>query len=1390
MPSSKNFSLRLCCSLALAVALLVAPSLSLSARAQTTVTGAFLGTVSEQGTTKFISDARVEIRNMDTGVRYVRRTDASGRFYLAALPPGNYRITVEAPNYETRSVLQVLYTLRDNTVVPVPVELTPLPSLATHTPAEPVAPPTPVRPRTSRSPEPTRSPVERTGPPVVSPQPAPAPQPVPPAITNGDEEIEEVAEGPNRTDGRRGGAFAEEEVSTLPLGAVTLVRTFDELALLLPGVTLPPYTSGNVAGPGVGAGVGSAGQFAVNGMPPRTNNFTVDGSDNNDEDIGVRRQGFLSLVPQPIESIREYQVITLLAPAQFGRNIGAQVNAISKSGGNQVHGTAFGFLSSSRLNARNFFDTTNGNNLSPLVAGNNQSVFLESRTRNPDGSFSTVAGSRQPLLTRNGSGDEDSFTLGQFGFVLGGPIVKNNLFFFVSAERQVLNASQEASFAVPTVEQRGFDNSGATGLFRDRFNIVNPPGGNVVNPLPTPIRLENQSLYGAAIFSLFPFPNNPQGVYGANTFTQVLPASGRGIIASGKLDYSGTPEMFGGRIQSFTARYNFTGDERDVPAAGGALRSSLRPQVHTQNISTFLNSELSSPTSSNPLFNQLRLSYGRTRLNINAAPGTSLLLDSPLIQNITLPPSAGVANTGAITFATRSDALNTSQVTGPLGQVIIGGFSPVGVDPFNFPQNRINNTYQIADTVTYRTGATSYAFGTDIRRTELNSTVPRDYRAQATFFGLPLVQSNPVLGGVTQINAERLRSQFADTPYLSPLLFAAAGQPTGYYQSLTNFGDIEGAANIGLRYYQLNFFGQEEVRLLPNLSISLGVRYEYNTPAREMNNRIESTFQNINPNLDPGLLSSLIGGRTQIYEPDRNNIAPRLGIAWAPNIFGPDRTTVFRGGFGVYYDQILGSVVSQSRNLPPAFLPINFGAPIAINPTQIDPALGLPISATGLPLFFRPPTSPNQGTLLLLQPATGPCIFISTILTPGCVIPPSDTTRPRPIPILQPGTLNTINPQISGDQAALRAFINALSELYPRSFAFTVPSRRLEMPMAYHYSYTVEQQVGDNTFLSFAYAGTLGRNLLSFKTPRGGGNKSILISRIEPTRDPNAATSGGFVGNSSQCPNTPGLVVGPSGCPGPQIRGQVLPFGLFPLGNPRIGVFNQIETTGESRYDSFQFQARGRFTRRLQYQAAYTFSKSFDEVSDVFDVAGAFALPQNGVTLQGERARSNFDVPHRLSYNLIWDVPGFSKFQIASTGQFQSGQPYTINTIQDVNADGNLTDRLNTRQGLIITGDRQQPIQIAPGTGINDLVAPFGFDGAVRRNDFRAGNFMLVNLAVVKGFSFFENQELALRMEVFNLTNRANFGIPVRFLEAPGFGNATDTVTPGRRLQFALKYSF
>lgn len=261
-------------------------------------------------------------------------------------------------------------------------------------------------------------------------------------------------------------------------------------------------------------------------------------------------------------------MITLLAPAQFGRNIGAQVNAVSKSGGNETHGMLYGMINSSQLNARNFFDTQFGNTSRALRAGGKP-----------------VLRNGAPLIVTNQSGGEDSFTLTQGGFVMGGPLAPaqpgkgRSMFYFISAEGQVTNATKEASFAVPTVEERGIFGSGATGLSRDPFS------GDQIVAFPATIS-------GDAVFSLYPFTNNPDGIYGRNTFTQALPADGEGKNLSGKVDGN---FLIGKRTQSITSRYNFTDDWRDISVVGGAIFSTIRPRIRTQNFSNFLNSEIGGP---------------------------------------------------------------------------------------------------------------------------------------------------------------------------------------------------------------------------------------------------------------------------------------------------------------------------------------------------------------------------------------------------------------------------------------------------------------------------------------------------------------------------------------------------------------------------------------------------------------------------------------------------------------------------------------------------------------------------------------------------------------------------------------------------------------------------
>jgi hypothetical protein len=1262
--------------------------------AQDTVTGAFEGTVTNSQTGALIANANAQIINQQTNLVITKRTDSRGRFYQGLLNPGVYTIRVSAPGFETKEVVQRLFITRTGEVVPVPVQLDPVAVVGT---------------------------------------PRPTPTPVGSVSTSISARDTDVRAEVNTIDARRSGAFTEEEASTLPLGGTTLTRTFDELALLLAGVAPPPQTIGNGAGPGIGAGVGSAGQFAVNGLRSRGNNFTVDGSDNNDEDIGVRRQGFLALVPQSIESIKEYQAITLLAPAQFGRNIGAQVNAVSKSGGNETHGTIYGFFNSSQLNARDFFDTKNGNSVTPLRSGNLPVIAASQFTADftgPNATFKFLPVNGHPLTARNFSGGEDSFTLGQGGFVLGGPLVPDKVFYFISAEGYLLNATKEASFAVPTLSQRGAFGTGATGIFRDPF--TDTPEFSI----PT-------TTEGDAIFSLFPFPNNANGVYGPNTFTQLLPASAQGKILSGKYDQN---FKFGSRQQSVTGRYNFTDDWRNIPVTGGALFSTLRPRVRTQNFSFFFNSEVSGPDSSTLIFNQVRLSYGRTRLHFedvhdrdflissNDFPNEPFLLNAPLLTNVTLPSidrvnDRIVANTGPVLFRTGG---STEELLGPVGQVIIAGFSPVGVDVFNFPQKRVNNTYQFADQLTLRMGSHSFTVGTDNRRTELNSNLPRNFRPLITFNGAP------------EVGLDANDDFVFTNRFVQPVDLAAAAAASGFFQTLTGGSD----AAINLRFYQFNFYGQDEWRIRQNLSLSYGLRYEYNSPAREVNRRVESSFNDPALQLVPGL-SRFIAGRTRVYEPDRNNFAPRVGLAYAPNIFGRGQTTVLRVGYGLFYDQILGAVVSQSRNVFPRFVTVNLAG--GLGNVFFDPDI-----------FVVP--------LGLLNPASNPDFVL-------------------------PGTLNRLNP--ANTLASQITLINCIASAGGGNCPFensdfflpsasgvevTLPARRLQMPNAHHYSFSLEQQITPDLVFSAAFIGTLGRNLIRFTTPNLGSNAILLPVHFEVPLD--LSFQPRFFGVAVQ--------------PGTRITKDGDFIGGRPI--PTVGGVNIFETSANSRYDALQLEVRGRLRKSLSYYASYAFSKATDDVSDVFDLAGASALPQNSITFAGERGPANFDARQRLTYNFVYDVPGrkakndfwrllLSEFQIAGTGRFQTGQPFTVNSIFDVNLDGNLTDRLNTTEGIVRTGDRRQPLRLTT-SNLAALLAPVGEDGKVGRDTFRAGNILELDLAVRKTFAFTDRYKLDFRMDIFNFINRANFGIPVRYLEAPSFGQATDTATPGRRIQFSLKFIF
>ncbi len=207
-------------------------------------------------------------------------------------------------------------------------------------------------------------------------------------------------------------------VEELPLNG----RDFGKLVALSPGSTVDPS--------GVAGTQGGFGQFNINGNRDRSNNYTLDGTDDNDpffNNSALNQTGIggapASLLP--IDAIQEFNLESQF-PAEYGRNSGSVVNIITKSGTNQLHGSGFGFLRNSALDARNYFNTED-----------HKSVFQNS----------------------------------DFGAALGGPVVKDKTFFFGAYEGQRERVGSDFLLLVPTTAQIAAARA-----------IALPLNGGVINP--------------------------------------------------------------------------------------------------------------------------------------------------------------------------------------------------------------------------------------------------------------------------------------------------------------------------------------------------------------------------------------------------------------------------------------------------------------------------------------------------------------------------------------------------------------------------------------------------------------------------------------------------------------------------------------------------------------------------------------------------------------------------------------------------------------------------------------------------------------------------------------------------------------------------------------------
>jgi hypothetical protein len=216
------------------------------------------------------------------------------------------------------------------------------------------------------------------------------------------------------------------------------------------------------------------------------------------------------------------------------------------------------------------------------------------------------------------------------------------------------------------------------------------------------------------------------------------------------------------------------------------------------------------------------------------------------------------------------------------------GFDGIG-EPINYPQERVHNIFHFADNMAWsRGGAHSLKMGADIRKVHLDSYL--DFLSRGEWF---------FLGG------------FRGTPAVA-LIQLLSGLPDYAIA-------VKGNTESGLRTKSLSFYFQDDVRIVKRFTLNLGIRYEYNSPPTEVENRFsipDLSSKSITCTPQPECQFIPVGESGAAYQPDRNNLAPRIGFALRPL-----STTrfVLRGSYGIFYDAGILNLNIFPRMNPPFF---------------------------------------------------------------------------------------------------------------------------------------------------------------------------------------------------------------------------------------------------------------------------------------------------------------------------------------------------------------------------------------------------------------------------------------------------------------------------------------
>ncbi len=683
-------------------------------------------------------------------------------------------------------------------------------------------------------------------------------------------------------DAARGTVIEQEQIRQLPLPT----RNFQQLLTLTTGTSGPVQNSAEL-------GRGAA-PIYVNGNRSTSNSIVINGADANSIGTGSTP----NLAVPATDTLQEFIVQTSQYDASQGRVAGGVVAAVTKSGTNQLHGNAYEFFRNTVLNANNY--------------------------------FLNAAGVSRPPYQRN-----------QFGGTLGGPVIKDRMWFFVSYQgsREVNGTSLLNSVGSVLVPGNLSNDRSTAAIDALAASFANPVSPTTLC-LPACLSPTAQFLLQANLPNgsyVIPSAPHPSASNAPVSVPVVAISRFREDQFNTNLDYQlSTNNRLSGKFfdannPATQGLFDLFGLANALPVPGFGGTANLNQRVLAIDDTDVLNSHL---------VNDARFGY-------------SVITTGSQPQEPFTSAQVGVSSPLSNLFA-------------GMPEMSVANYFDVGANPFA-DNAGVEKTYTAGDTLTWQKGRHSLKFGMEYKHHDLNETFNLYTRGQMFFLGFSGNPFADFLGG------------FADT----------AG--------LTIMGS--GVNNRDVRARDWNGFASDDWRISERLTLTLGIRYDFFGPFTEADGR----FVGFDPTrITTVPIPALFGGgvaitggfvqasnaknplpgvpevQPSLVPSEKKNFAPRIGFAWQPR---SDNRLVVRGGYGIYYDRANSRLLNnQILDFPYYTLAQAFLTPISDPFVQVPQPSAFPLAFNNRALFpFGGPPALLPRAASLLFPATAALVSANGI---------------------------------------------------------------------------------------------------------------------------------------------------------------------------------------------------------------------------------------------------------------------------------------------------------------------------------------------------------------------------------------------------------------------------